>query len=268
MTCEPIECPICYEEIGLKNNITTECGHQFHASCIMKNITLNGFGCPCCRTVMAEEPDDDDDDDMPSLIDDDTDTLLDERYEEDEPFSDDALRGLRLLTNLLENEEHDQYDVVAEHQYVEAGQEGDDDYEPGLVPSIEDMVKILRERGFTYEKLVESIIVDHEEYQNDESLQRTGDRLWKECREIISNYSVIINNNEPVPGETHEAQIVEAVESPIHVAADEIFEIEMPDMSYTHRDVAHAELDELRIDLDRFMIELGVIQPQRLLIHV
>jgi len=55
--------------IGERNNITTECGHQFHASCIMTNVSRNGFNCPCCRTAMAEEeyPDgeseyDDDDD--------------------------------------------------------------------------------------------------------------------------------------------------------------------------------------------------------------
>ncbi len=45
------------------NCITTECGHQFHASCLMKNTAVNGYDCPCCRAQMAEEPDDDDDDD-------------------------------------------------------------------------------------------------------------------------------------------------------------------------------------------------------------
>ena len=255
MNCEPIECPICYEVIGVKNNITTECGHQFHASCIMKNVTVNGFGCPCCRTAMAEEADDDDDSDTPSLIDDDDDTatLLDD---DREPFSDDALRGLRLLTNLLEGEDHDQYDVVAEHQYLEEGQED----EPGLpVPTV-DIIRMLREQGVTYEQLVESLISDHEEYIEDETLQRTADQIWGQLRTIISNY-------EPAPVVRNEAQVVEAVESPIHVAADEIFEIEMPDMGYTSREIAQADLGELRFDLNRFMSQI-TINTERTMIHV
>jgi hypothetical protein len=50
------------EVIGERNNITTECGHQFHASCIMTNVSRNGFNCPCCRTAMAEYENDDEDD--------------------------------------------------------------------------------------------------------------------------------------------------------------------------------------------------------------
>ena len=246
MNCEPIECPICYEEIGVKNNITTECGHQFHASCIMKNVTVNGFGCPCCRTAMAEEADDDDDSDIPSLIDDDDDTatLLDD---DREPFSDDALRGLRLLTNLLEGEDHDQYDVVAEHQYVERDQND----EPGLPAPTVDIIRMLREQGVTYEQLVESLISDHEEYIEDETLQRTADQIWGQLRTIISNY-------EPAPVEEHESPIFEANESPIHVAADEIMEIEMPDMGYTSIEIAQADLEELRFDFDRFMSQAAI----------
>jgi hypothetical protein len=62
-----IECPICYDEIDvLKNCVTTECGHQFHCNCLMRNSATNGFSCPMCRSVMAEEPElsDSDDDDV------------------------------------------------------------------------------------------------------------------------------------------------------------------------------------------------------------
>ena len=59
------ECPICMDDIiGLNNRVTTECGHAFHCSCLMQNAAHNGFGCPYCRTVMAEEPVEDDDDDQ------------------------------------------------------------------------------------------------------------------------------------------------------------------------------------------------------------
>ncbi len=64
-----IECPICMDNIDSKaNTVITECGHSFHCSCLMKNTVHNGFGCPYCRTTMAEEPEfseeDDDEDDF------------------------------------------------------------------------------------------------------------------------------------------------------------------------------------------------------------
>jgi hypothetical protein len=55
-----MECPICYDPIDqTRNCITTECGHQFHAACLMKNACINGFSCPSCRAKMVEqEPED------------------------------------------------------------------------------------------------------------------------------------------------------------------------------------------------------------------
>jgi hypothetical protein len=55
-----MECPICYDPIEqTRNCITTECGHQFHAACLMKNACINGFSCPSCRAKMVEqEPED------------------------------------------------------------------------------------------------------------------------------------------------------------------------------------------------------------------
>lgn len=50
-----MECPICYDEIETtKNCITTDCGHKFHAKCLMKNAHINGFSCPSCRAQMVE----------------------------------------------------------------------------------------------------------------------------------------------------------------------------------------------------------------------
>ena len=62
-TSENVECPICMECIlDTKNKVTTECGHCFHTNCLMTSVAHNGFGCPYCRTAMAEAVDDDDDD--------------------------------------------------------------------------------------------------------------------------------------------------------------------------------------------------------------
>lgn len=58
------ECPICLEEIvGLKNRVTTECGHTFHCRCLLTNAAHNGFGCPFCRAELADAVEDSDSED-------------------------------------------------------------------------------------------------------------------------------------------------------------------------------------------------------------
>ena len=73
------ECPICLEEIvGLKNRVTTDCGHTFHCRCLLNNAAHNGFGCPFCRAELADEVQDseseyDSDEDGPARYEDESD---------------------------------------------------------------------------------------------------------------------------------------------------------------------------------------------------
>ena len=110
--------------------------------------------------------------------------MSDDETEIDEIFADndDALRGLRLLTNLLEGNEHDQEDVVAEYQYV---QQKEEDSPPTL-----DLVSILlAQQGITFENLVANALMEHDEYEhNMELLDRSTDDLWGKLRIIISNF--------------------------------------------------------------------------------
>jgi hypothetical protein len=55
MSSELCECPVCLEEIGDNNRITTQCGHTFHASCIIRNLHTSPL-CPMCRTVLDDSP--------------------------------------------------------------------------------------------------------------------------------------------------------------------------------------------------------------------
>ena len=88
MSCTK-ECPICMENIcGDKNCVTTDCGQNFHASCLFKNMAHNGFGCPYCRTELAEVPEEDED----SEDEDDDDDWIDD---DDEPYSNSSLRRVR-----------------------------------------------------------------------------------------------------------------------------------------------------------------------------
>lgn len=50
------ECPICYECISQeKNTSTTDCGHCFHTTCLLKSCSINGFNCPMCRNNMTSK---------------------------------------------------------------------------------------------------------------------------------------------------------------------------------------------------------------------
>jgi len=104
-----------------KNCVTTECGHSFHTSCLMKNVAHNGFDCPYCRSEMAEEinnDDSDEDDDTGSY---ETDTFNDERLDAEliETHNDDILRGFRLFFNNVHGETYYETDEEEEHEYEE-----------------------------------------------------------------------------------------------------------------------------------------------------
>lgn len=99
-----IECPICMEPIENGSNKTvTQCGHAFHSSCIFQNMAAhNGFGCPYCRTTLAEEIESDDDDD-----DDDDDDVSE--YSDDSELEqereDYILTSFRMFHRIINNEE-------------------------------------------------------------------------------------------------------------------------------------------------------------------
>ena len=170
----PQECPICMDDIDLKKNcITTECGHIFHCSCLMKNAATNGFSCPMCRTVMAEElPDDDDEDDYSEY----------DEYEEDEMFDDNALTSFRMFQQQLEGEE-----VEEEPEQDEDEVEEEEQAEASIVmPTPETVASKLAARGITLEDAVKVLLLAHEEYDEfEEVYDRRAQELYGEIRRII-----------------------------------------------------------------------------------
>ena len=188
-----VECPICYDEIDvLKNCVTTECGHQFHCSCLMKNSATNGFSCPMCRSVMAEELDsesDESDESEESLEDDDL-----------EEIEDNALTSFRMFHQQLAGEEVEE----------EPLQEDEDNLSQSLSQSLEPIVKptaaLIAARlvieGYTTEDLVKCLLLEHEEYEADaDEHERCADQMFGKFRQIISNY----------PRERAEAEAREAI---------------------------------------------------------
>ena len=143
-----MDCPICFDTVvlGEKNVVTTECGHTFHASCLMKSVAHNGFGCPYCRTVMAEEVEDDEDDDdyeIHSV----TASEAREYYagDDDEESDEEAdesyhLAGLRWLFNRANSEEPVAF-CIADHTGVDGVVDG---------PTPEFIMEKLKENGVTF----------------------------------------------------------------------------------------------------------------------
>jgi len=165
-----IECPICMDDIDFtKNCITTECGHTFHASCVMRNVATNGFACPMCRTAMAEEYEDEV-------------SETSEVSEEQEVYDDFALRGFRFFFNNISGEEHDHEDVLEE-------QEDNEEEQPIAKPSPAFIVQKLNEHNITMEDLVKVLLMDHEEYSDEElEFEQVDTHVWDTMRIVISNY--------------------------------------------------------------------------------
>jgi hypothetical protein len=184
------ECPICMEPIEMtKNCLTTECGHCFHTSCLMTSVAHNGFGCPYCRTKMAEE-----------VVDEDSE--YDDEEEIYEQYDDYVLRGLRFFNNNLDGEQHDQEDLDEEEdeedQYEssetenEADENEADENEGNTTPPpVSYVAQKLTEQGVTTEDLLKAILCSCHDYERDyEDFERVEN-------EIVGRVSTILNNYTP-----------------------------------------------------------------------
>ena len=183
-----LECPICMDDINItKNCITTECGHCFHASCVMRNVAQNGFACPMCRTAMAEYADEDPDDE--EYVEDNL-SLVDQRTPDDY-----ALRGFRLFMDNVEGVAHDNEDELEEREEEE---------EP-VLPEPAYIAQKLQEQGTTMEDLVKILLREYQEYDDrDREFERVDDRIWGQMRILIDSYDI------------QEAPATPVVEEPIH----------------------------------------------------
>ena len=144
------DCPICMETIEeTKNFIVTECGHRFHCNCLMQNAAHNGFGCPYCRTVMAEEPVEDEDDDEDDY------TVSDYSPE---VLTDNELASFRMFHQRLEQGVEEQEQEEEEEEEQEEEEQEEEEQEEEEVPDSEYMAQKLNEKGVTYEDLVKCLL--------------------------------------------------------------------------------------------------------------
>lgn len=197
------ECPICMDPIEVnKNCVTTECGHCFHANCLMTSIAHNGFGCPYCRTAMAEEPEEDESTEYESVDEDEVDPLEDN----------DMLRGFRFFFNNVYGIEHDEDDV--EEEIANEAQEQEDEEEEEPKPSPAFITQKLVEQGVTMEQLVTALLCNHEDQFND-NYSRVDDEIFGKLRIIISNYTPEqVATPQPVPLVTPPAAELDSTAQP------------------------------------------------------
>jgi len=170
------ECSICLESIeGDKNQVITDCGHCFHTNCLMKNVSHNGFGCPYCRTVMAEEP----------VISDSESEWSEE--DEDEQYGDDSLNGIRWLFQRVEGEEMDEIDNNA------------------LTPPASYISQKLIEQGCTMEHLLKIILTDYEGYEQYDDF---ANEIVENISQIIDGYQRNLNVPNAVLDTDPEAELI------------------------------------------------------------
>jgi len=179
------------------NFVTTECGHCFHASCLMRNVAHNGFGCPYCRTVMAETPKSEEEEE-------------EDWNDEDSVYDDYTLRGFRLFFNNVYGLEQEEIDIIDEND--ENYQDEEDEIEPIVKPSISLIVNKLSEKGITMEHLVKILLFkDHEEYtENEEEYNQLDNDVFGKIRIIINNYNPTQEPSVlPIETKEEEKQVVE-----------------------------------------------------------
>ena len=169
-----IDCPICMDVIEYNTNcVTTECGHCFHASCLMTNVAHNGFECPYCRTVMAEIPEEDSDDEYDS-------------DEENTVFDEDVLTSFRMFHQRINGEEVEE---ESEDDSWETDDEEENEQEE--IPDAAYVAAKLIERGITFEDLVKNILyLDHSHFNDSYAdYERHSSEIYGQFRIIITQYN-------------------------------------------------------------------------------
>ena len=210
---EIIECPICYDEIDpLKNCVTTECGHQFHCKCLMKNSATNGFSCPMCRSIMAEELEDSDSEGE----------YEEDGYEEAGEIDDNVLTSFRMFHQQIAGDDVEEEPL--EELELEEEDAADTDIEPR--PSATFIAARLLTQGITLEDLVKCLLIEHEEYEPDSDInERYSDQMFGKFRQIISNYPRELQQQSAaaataaavVEGQRHQSSRLRVVRSEVEI---------------------------------------------------
>jgi len=146
----------------------------------MTSVAHNGFGCPYCRTAMAEDQDDDEEDDE------------DEDDEDDFEDDEDALRGFRFFMNNISGIDHSDEDHDAENELEEIEREEQAQRQAIIdrLPSMSYVSRKLQEAGITIEHLIQArLAADHEEFSFIRDIEHLDNSIYRKISDIIGNYA-------------------------------------------------------------------------------
>lgn len=185
------DCPICMDTFeGASNKVVTECGHAFHCSCLMQNISYNGFKCPYCRVIMADTKKDElgcwqDEDEEVSVI--------------SSVFADDVLATFRMFHQQLNGEEvEEEIEDEDEDDEDDISSDVTDEAEHFIMPDSAFVRQKLLERGITMEDLVKNILYqEHSNWgQNYDEYEHRSNEIFGQFRAVITGY---IRHQRPRP---------------------------------------------------------------------
>ena len=166
------ECSICLDEIESgKNKLVTECGHMFHTSCLLKNASINGFGCPMCRAVLADEEEEDAEED--------------DDEEEEELYTEHSLRGMRWLFQQAQGEE-----IVEEDEDMDEYDGDSEDDSIYNVPTIDHVMQQLQNHNVSMVDVVKTLMSSNYGGYNDMDMA---------SEEMFALFDRIIVDNETIP---------------------------------------------------------------------
>jgi len=191
-------CPICMDEMDPSfNHIITDCGHHFHAKCMIECVDKRGFKCPCCRNKLIEDEKrrNKEYEDEDEYYDDDDDEENDENvnmYYENNYLT----RGFRLFWNNINGIQHEEVDLNDEEN-EEDNMSIDDDTDDESneaellqnAPPVGSIIDELREK-ITFEDLATLYLTEtHDEYYYlERTSNRISDKIYGETRKIISRF--------------------------------------------------------------------------------
>ena len=226
------DCPICMESISKCTNHTmTECGHSFHTTCIMKNVSKNGFQCPYCRTCMfaqnniqshqqvyTEFPSSENyyyrdtlTDNVDTFVSTTTTSTISEIISEElrrdfEAFlyhEDIVLRGMRIMFQRASGEPHELSDVRAERDYafdnfynVENLLDANRVLQRNKPPISYIVDKLTTEYGIAMSDMVEAMLQNRVEYNvsEDDHFGRINDNIQEKINNIIESYNSLVDS--------------------------------------------------------------------------
>lgn len=156
----------------------------------MQSVAHNGFGCPYCRTAMAEVPEEEETD------------YGDDDEEMDSVFGEDALTSFRMFHQQINGEEveeepAEEWESIDEDDESNASESEDE----SDMPDAAYMAQKLTERGITMEDLIKSILFqEHSNYGTIYTdYERRSSEVYGQFRAIITQYDPTSAAEQVVP---------------------------------------------------------------------